>query len=233
MRVALVTGGARGIGRAIAVDLARDHRLAISHNTTDPAALLVEHPAIAAFRADLSDPAAAKPLVDAVIAAFGRLDVIVNNAGTVAETPMDAKDFAAHRANLDVNLIAPAAILAAALPHLGPGASIVNITSINARLPPVGAAFYGASKAGLDLWTRGAAKELGPRGIRVNAVAPGATERPESPRPQELIDLFARDTALGRTARPEEIAAAVRFFASDAASFITGEILTVSGGYRL
>ena len=121
----------------------------------------------------------------------------------------------------------------AALPHLQPGAVIVSISSVNAVLPPQGAAIYGASKAALDLWTRGMAKELGPRGIRVNAVAPGAVNIAEAPRDPELTRRFEEMTALGRLARAEDIAAAVRFLASDAASAITGEVLTVSGGYRL
>ncbi len=134
---------------------------------------------------------------------------------------------------LDVNLLAPGALLAAALPHLGPGAAIVNISSMNAVLPPRDASIYGASKAALNLWTRAMAKELGPRQIRVNAVAPGAINIPESPRPDDLTDLIVKDTALGRIGRPDDIARAVRFLASDAAGFITGEVLTVSGGYRL
>ncbi len=132
-----------------------------------------------------------------------------------------------------MNLLAPHGLLAAALPHLGLGAAVVNISSVNAVLPPKGAAFYGASKAALDLWTRAMAKELGSRGIRVNAVAPGAVNIPEAPRDADLTQAFVDMTALGRLATPDDIAAAVRFLASDQAAFITGEILTVSGGYRL
>lgn len=92
---------------------------------------------------------------------------------------------------------------------------------------------FGASKAALELWTRGMAKELGPRGIRVNAVAPGAVNDPQNPRPPELAAEFEKLTALGRLPSPSDIAAAVCFLAGDGASFITGEVLTVSGGYRL
>ena len=92
---------------------------------------------------------------------------------------------------------------------------------------------YGASKAALDLWTRGTAKELGPRGIRVNAVAPGAVNTPEQPRDAALTQAFTEQTALGRLATPQDIASAVRYLSSDAAAAITGEVLTVSGGYRL
>lgn len=119
------------------------------------------------------------------------------------------------------------------MPHLKPGACVVNISSVNAELPPKGAAIYGASKAALNLWTRGMAKELGARGIRVNAIAPGAINIAEEPRTDELTELFVQDTALGRIGTPTDIARAVRFLASEEASFITGEVLTVSGGYRL
>ena len=131
------------------------------------------------------------------------------------------------------SVLAPAALLSAALPHLGAGAAIVNISSVNAVLPPKGASVYGASKAALNLWTRAMAKELGPRGIRVNAVAPGAINIPEAPRSDDLTALFVKDTALGRIGTPRDIARAVRFLAGEAAAFVTGEVLTVSGGYRL
>ena len=133
----------------------------------------------------------------------------------------------------DVNVMANNSLLTAALPHLKPGASVVAISSVNARLPTRGAALYSASKAALDTWIRAMAKELGPQGIRVNGVAPGAIEIPEAPRDPDMVDAFVGMTALGRIGTPDDIAAAVRFLCSDAASFVTGEILTVSGGYRL
>jgi len=234
-RVALVTGAARGIGRGIAADLARDHEVALTWHMTDPGPLLAERPDLLAVRADLSNPDAGAPaaIIAAVIDRFGRLDVIVNNAGHVVETAHDAPDVDGLRTTFEVNLFAPMALLAAALPHLEPGASVVNISSVNARLPALAAAGYSASKAALETWTRAAAKALGPRGIRVNAVAPGAVERPEDPRPEDLLDAFLKDTALGRAGTPADIAAAVRFLAGGQSAFVTGEILTVSGGYRL
>ena len=110
---------------------------------------------------------------------------------------------------------------------------MINISSSNADLPAKGAAAYSASKAALNCWTKAMAKELRPRGIRVNAVAPGATEHSENQRSAELIKLFVEMTAMGRIGVAEDIAAAVRFLASDAAGFITGEVLNVNGGYRL
>ena len=229
-RVALVTGGAKGIGRAIAEDLAQDHGVAVTWLSTAPEGL--PEPVLA-LQADLTEADAAERVVQAVIDRFGRIDVIVNNAGQVASTPADGFDRAAAMGILDVNLLAPAALLSAALPHLGAGAAIVNISSVNAVLPPKGASVYGASKAAQDLWTRAMAKELGPRGIRVNAVAPGAINIPEAPRSDDLMALFVKDTALGRIGTPRDIARAVRFLAGEAAAFVTGEVLTVSGGYRL
>lgn len=233
MKTALITGGARGIGRAIAENLARDHRVAITYNSTPPIALLQTFPEIKAIQADLSDANSPAQIIDKALDALGQIDLIVNNAGAIEMTPIDGVDIAAETRLMSVNLIAPMALLSAAIPHLARGASVVNISSSNAVLPAMGAAGYSASKAAMNTWTRGAAKELGSKGIRVNAVAPGAIERIESPRPAELVAKFVEMTALGRIGIPEDIAKAVRFLASDEASFITGQILDVSGGYRL
>ena len=232
-RVVLVTGAARGIGRVIAEDLSADHDVAFTYRISDPARLQEAAPDAFPIRHDMSDATGMHTLLQQVIDRFGRLDAIVNNAGAVEETPFGSANHTAHRKLFDTNLIGPMALLDAALPHLGPGAAIVNISSVNARFPPMGAAAYGASKAALDNWTVAAAKALGPRGIRVNGVAPGAIERDESPRSEELIAAFVKDTALGRVGRPDDIAGVVRFLLSDAAGFITGETITVSGGYRL
>jgi len=229
-KVALVTGAARGIGKAIARDLSTDHDVAITWRTTSPSGLSDETLAI---RADLAEDGMPAKVVAQVMDRFGRLDVIVNNAGLVENSPLDDFDATALARMLHVNVLTAQALLVAALPHLQPGSAIVNISSVNAVLPPQGAAIYGASKAALNLWTKGMAKELGPRNIRVNAVAPGAVDNPDDPRPEELVRLFADETALGRIASPQDIARAVRFLAGNDASFITGEVLTVSGGYRL
>ncbi|TVR45965.1 MAG: SDR family oxidoreductase [Rhodobacteraceae bacterium] len=158
----------------------------------------------------------------------------VNAPALIAEEPpLPEFDMARAQHILNVNTLAPMVILGAALPHLAPGASVVNITSINARFPPVGAPVYGASKAALENLTIACAKTLGPRGIRVNAVSPGAVERAHAPRPPDLIRHFTDGSALGRLALQDEIASAVRFLLSSAASGITGTVLEVSAGYRL
>ena len=230
-KVALITGGARGIGRAIVEELARDYLVAFTWLTSEPAA--AGGADILPLRSDLTQPGEPERVVAEVIDTFGQLDLIVNNAGAVESSPKHEFDVDTQRFILDLNLLVPAALLAAALPHLQRGANIVSISSVNAVLPPRDAVTYGASKAALNLWTRGMAKELGPEGIRVNAVAPGAINIPEAPRPDDLTELFVKETALGRVGVPEDIAKVVRFLASDAAGFITGEVLTVSGGYRL
>jgi len=225
--VVLITGGARGLGRVITDDFAADHAVAVTYHSTAPEALLAEHPDILAIAADLADPAAPAQVISQVTDHFGRLDVIINNAGAIAA------DDGAAELNFAVNTIAPMALLQAALPHLQRGACVVSISSVNAVLPALGASSYSASKGALNTWTKGMARELGPRGIRVNAVAPGAFERTESPRPADLVQKFVDMTALGRVATAEDIAPVVRFLASDAARWITGEVITVSGGYRL
>ncbi len=233
--VILITGGARGIGRATAEALAPDHAIALTYRTAaDEAAVFrCAHPDSLILQADLAR-LDAPALIAAIIAQFGRLDGIVNNAGLIAEEPpLPGFDMARAQQILNVNTLAPMAILSAALPHLAAGASVVNITSINARFPPMGAPVYGASKAALENLTIACAKTLGPRGIRVNAVSPGAVERALAPRPPDLIRRFTDETALGRLALQDEIASAVRFLLSPAASGITGTVLEVSAGYRL
>ncbi len=233
MKTALVTGAARGLGRAIAEDLASDHSVAITYLTTGPDALLATHPDIFAIEADLSDPGQVTALPAKVIERFGQLDIIVNNAAQVAPDDCTAYDAAIVSQTMGVNVSAPMGLLNAALPFLKPGAAVMNISSVNARLPAMSAHSYSASKAALDSWTKIAAKTLGARGIRVNAVAPGPVNTPEAPRSDELTALFLKDTALDRLATPANIATTVRFLASDAAAGITGEILEVSAGYRL
>ncbi|MEO0391496.1 MAG: SDR family oxidoreductase [Pseudomonadota bacterium] len=220
--VALVTGAGRGIGRAIADNLAADHAVARHYNTTPPAQ--------GGYQADLTDPQACADLVDRVVTNHGRLNVIVNNAGAIGLSPLDAFD-PAYAQIMAVNVLAPHAILAAALPHLKPGACVINISSMNAELPGRGAAIYSASKGALNTWTKAAARELGPKGIRVNAIAPGAIDIPEAPRPDDLKSAFKELQALGRDGAPGDIAHTVRHLLT--ATFTTGAILPVTGGYRL
>ncbi|KPN63798.1 3-oxoacyl-[acyl-carrier protein] reductase [Aliiroseovarius crassostreae] len=234
-KTVLVTGGARGIGRAIADDLARDHHVVITYFSDKAAGKMfaVKHPGSLAIRADFTNAEEPAEVVKLAISAFGKIDAIVNNAGRVTETACDSVAPAEHAALYQVNVTAPAAILAATLPHMPNGSAVVNIASVNAASPPATAGAYAASKAALVAMTKAQAKALGPRGIRVNALAPGPVESAHAPRPDALQAEVRANTALARNGLPSDMVGPTRFLLSDAAGFITGEVLTVSGGYRL
>src|SRR6056297_35196 len=234
MRVALVTGAAGGIGAATARRLAGDGWRVVltARSRMDGAEALAHEISGRAVRSDLSQPGAVDVLIDDVLAREGRIDALVSNAAALEQGP-DGGLTQAHREMVEVNLTAPIALMDRMRSVMHPGGAIVNISSLNAERPPMGAAVYTATKGGLDAATAAFARELGPFGIRVNAVAPGLIEKPEAPRPAEIVDMVIRDTPLGRTGTPEDIAGAVAFLLSGDAGFITGQVLTVSGGYRL
>jgi NAD(P)-dependent dehydrogenase (short-subunit alcohol dehydrogenase family) len=192
-----------------------------------------DHVAIAddpdSLAADLADPAAPAQLVAATVARFGRLDVLVNVAGVMIFKPIAAHDAADWQRVLAVNLVAPALLTAAAWPVLRAGASIIHIASVHARRTSPDVASYAASKAALVSLTRTTAIEGRERGIRCNAVLPGAIDTamlrdsPNIRSGKEKID----PADIGQ---PDDIAAVVRFLASDAARFVTGEDIVADGG---
>lgn len=233
---ALVTGGTRGIGRAIVTDLARAGAEVFTCSRHDDEAaqdLARELKDIGGAHhvmvADVADGEEIDRIAQRCREVFGSLDVVVHNAGAISHVPFADLEPAEWQRVLDTNLGAAATLTQRALPLLRTGSSVIYIGS---RVATVGIplrAHYTAAKAGLIGLARSLAKELGPRGVRVNVVAPGPVETGE-PVPPEVRRRYEHLIALGRLGRPPEIAAVVRFLAGDEASFISGETIHVDGG---
>ena len=230
-KVALVTGGSRGIGRAIALELGRaGAKVVLSYRTgRDEAEEVATEIGGRAVEADVSDAASAKALVEEA----GDLDVLVNNAGVTRDGVLARMSDDDWREVIDTNLSSVFyTCRAAARPMMKKrGGSIVNISSIVGVHGNFGQTNYAASKAGIIGFTKSLARELGSRNIRANVVAPGYVKTQLTDvLPEEATGAMLENTPLGRLGDPEDVAGAVRFLCSDAASFITGEVLLVDGG---
>jgi 3-oxoacyl-[acyl-carrier protein] reductase len=235
---ALVTGASRGIGAAIATRLAADGAdVAITYERSAERAqkLAVELESSGrralAIQADSADPAAVKSAVDEAVRVFSGLDILVNNAGIFRGGPLETLTLEDIEATLAVNVRAVVIASQAAAAHMGEGGRIISIgSSLAERVPADGMSLYSLSKAALIGWTRGLARDLGPRGITVNIVHPGSTDTDMNPAEGPAADAQRARMAIPGYGRPEDIAALVAFVAGPEGRFITGAGLTIDGG---
>jgi 3-oxoacyl-[acyl-carrier protein] reductase len=235
---ALVTGASRGIGASIAQVLAAEGAdVAITYEKSEERAAEVVRAIKAqgrravAIRADSADPAAIQNSIDRTVRELGGLDILVNNAGILRLGELKDISLEDIDAILDVNVRGPIIASKSALPHLGKGGRIITIGSFFAdRVPSPVLSVYAASKSALVAFTKGLARELGPKEVTVNLVQPGSIDTDMNPAHGPFGETLRQLTAAGRYGEVEDIANVVAFLASAKAQYITGSALTVDGG---
>ncbi|MFH0778947.1 MAG: 3-oxoacyl-ACP reductase family protein [Candidatus Eisenbacteria bacterium] len=240
-KVALVTGASRGIGRATALLLARTgSNVVINYYLDEASAIEVRLAAeklgvrAAVVRANVAERPQVEAMVETALREYGRVDIVVNNAGIWKSTPIDTMTGKQLEETIAVNLLGVFHVVTAIVPHMKErkSGSIINVSSTAGQRGEPFHSAYAASKGGVISLTKSLAAELAPHNIRVNCVAPGwvATDMTDGVlRSEEAADVL-KQIPMGRVALPEEIAGAVLFLASDLSTFVTGEILNVNGG---
>ncbi len=225
-KAALVTGGSRGIGAAVAFKLAAlGARVAVTYQNTKPDNGF-------AIQADSGDPEAVVAAVDEAAAEFGRLDILVNNAGVFQIGPLEDLGQEEFDRTMAVNVRAPFLAARAAARHMREGGRIISIGSnVAVHSPFPGFSLYSASKTALIGMTKGLARELAPRGITANIVNPGPIDTDLNPADGPMADSIRALTPLGRFGQPEEIAEVVAALAGDAGTYVTGTSINADGGF--
>jgi 3-oxoacyl-[acyl-carrier protein] reductase len=230
MKVAIITGATSGIGLATARVLKREGwSLSLVGRKTE--AIEEEFKEDLIIKADISDPQVAEEIVKRTVEKFGRLDALINNAGQTLDKPLlriTAEDLENH---FRTNLFSAFLLSKSALRYFKDGGVIVNVSSVVGIIGNSWQTAYSASKAGLIAFTKSLAKEMGSRGIRVVAVAPGFIETPMTEGlPEQVKKKYLENIPLRRFGKPEEVAEVIAFLVSDKASYISGQVIVVDGG---